>query len=122
MGSDGSGHDKLRLQVSLDVWFPHRIVKVQVQGAFTGHAAVAVAASGFSVGQPLIGSALVPPGLPAQALLLHQQLQAFNLTAGCTVLSLTDTVTWTKGKRKDGQTGGFLCMLTIVFTPNRINT
>lgn len=88
------GHDELRLQVGLDVGLPHRVVKVQVQGALTGHAAVAVAAASFTVGQPVVvGSALVPPGLSAQPLLLHQQLQAFNLTAGGAILSLADTVT-----------------------------
>lgn len=91
MGS--SGHDELGLQVSLDVGLPHRVVKVQVHGALAGHAAVAVAASGLAVGQPLIRSALVPPGLPANTLLLHQQLQAFHLAASCTVLGLTDAVT-----------------------------
>ena len=97
-GSDGSGHDELRLQISLDVWFPHRVVKVQVQGALAGNAAVAVAAAGLAVGQPLIRGALVPPGLPAQTLLLHQQLQALHLAAGRTVLGLTQTVTWREGE------------------------
>lgn len=91
--SDGSGHDELGLQVGLDVGLPHRVVKIQVQGALAGHAAVAVAAAGLAVRQPLIRGALVPPGLPAQTLLLHQQLQTLHLTAGRTVLGLADTVT-----------------------------
>lgn len=99
VGSDASGHDELRLQVCLNVGLPHRVVKVQVQGALAGHAAVAVAAPGLPVGQPLIGSALVPSGLPAQTLLLHQQLQALHLAASCTVLGLTNTVTWTEENR-----------------------
>lgn len=116
MGS--SGHDELGLQVSLDVGLPHRVVKVQVHGALAGDAAVAVAASGLAVGQPLIRSALVPPGLPANTLLLHQQLQAFHLAASCTVLGLTDAVTWTKEQRERWS----VCVLTSLFTPNRINT
>lgn len=121
VGSGGSGHDELRLQVGLDVGLPHWIIKVQVQGALAGHAAVAVAAASFAVWQPLIRSALVSPGLSAQALLLHQQLQAFHLTAGCTVLSLTYTVTWRKEKKEErgDQMGISLCMGTDLFTVNR---
>lgn len=97
-GGYGSGHHKLGLQVGLDVGLPHRVVKVQIQGALAGHAAVAVATSSLAVRQPLIGSSLVPPGLPAQTLLLHQQLQTFHLAAGCTVLGLTHAVTCTQEK------------------------
>lgn len=93
VGADGSGHDELGLQVSLYIGLPHGIVKVQVQGALAGHAAVAIAASRLAVGQPLIRSPLVPPGLPAQTLLLHQELQTFHLTPGCAVLCLTYTIT-----------------------------
>lgn len=87
------GHDELGLEVGLDVGLPHRVFKVQVQGAFAGHAAVAVAAPGLAVGQPVVGSALVPPSLPAQPLLLHQQLQPLHLTASGAVLRLTQPVT-----------------------------
>lgn len=87
------GHDELGLEVGLDVGLPHRVFKVQVQGAFAGHAAVAVAAPGLAVGQPLVGPALVPPGLPAQPLLLHQQLQPLHLAASGPVLRLTQPVT-----------------------------
>lgn len=109
-GQRHSGHDKLRLQVGLDVWFPHRVVEVQVQGALAGHAAVAVAASGFPVGQPLVGSALVPPGLPAQALLLHQQLQALHFAACGAVLVLTHVVTWRREK----------AMIRVLFLPGAV--
>lgn len=87
------GHDKLGLQVGLDVGLPHRVFKVQVQGAFAGHAAVAVAAAGLAIGQPLVGPTLVPSSLPAKPLLLHQQLQPLHLTASGTVLCLTQPVT-----------------------------
>lgn len=87
------GHDELGLQVGLDIGLPHRVFKVQVQGAFAGHAAVAVAAAGLAIGQPLVGPALVPSSLPAKPLLLHQQLQPLHLTASGTVLCLTQPVT-----------------------------
>lgn len=92
-GRRRSGHDELGLQVGLDVRLPHRVVEVQVQGALAGHAAVAVAAPGLPVGQPLVGGALVPPRLPAQPLLLHQQLQALHLAARGAVLVLAHVVT-----------------------------
>lgn len=104
-GAPDSSHDELRLQVCLYVRFPHRILKVQIQRALAGHAAVAVAAPGLAVGQPLVGSTLVPPGLPAQTLLLHQQLQAFHLTACRTVFGLTHAVTW---KRQQKNCQGFI--------------
>lgn len=91
--SRASGHDELGLEVRLDVGLPHRVVEVQVQGALAGHAAVAVGAAGLAVGHPVVGGPLVPPGLPAQPLLLHQQLQALHLAAGRAVLRLTKWVT-----------------------------
>lgn len=113
VGADGSGHDELGLQVSLYIGLPHWIVKVQVQGALAGHAAVAIAASRLAVGQPLIRSPLVPPGLPAQTLLLHQELQTFHLTPGCAVLCLTYTITWTQERRVERQSGIFLYIANV---------
>lgn len=115
VGADGSGHDELGLQVSLYIGLPHGIVKVQVQGALAGHAAVAIAASRLAVGQPLIRSPLVPPGLPAQTLLLHQELQTFHLTPGCAVLCLTYTITWTQERRVERQSGIFLYIANVFF-------
>lgn len=46
---NSSGHDVLSLHVGFDVRFPDGVVEVQVQGAFTGHAAVAVAAASLPV-------------------------------------------------------------------------
>lgn len=109
VGPDGSGHDKLGLQVGLHIGLPHRIVKVQVQGALAGHAAVAVTASGLAVRQPLIRSPLVPPGLPAQTLLLHQELQTFHLTPGCAVLGLTNAIAWRR-ERREGKTVRYISL------------
>lgn len=119
-GRPSSGHNELGLQIGLDVWLPHRIVKVQVQGALAGHAAVAVAASSFAVGEPLVRSALVPPGLPAQALLLHQQLEALHFAARGAVLVLAHVVTW-KQKRTAAMVRPVLAEEVTSFTLDKIN-
>lgn len=98
------GHNVLRLHVRLDVGFPHRVLEVQVQGALAGHTAVTVAATRLAVGQPVVGCARVPPGLPTQTLLLHQQLQALHLAARRPVLRLTHTLACrTTKKGKEGE-------------------
>lgn len=88
-----SGHDEFGFHVCLDVGLPHRVLKVKVQGALTGHTAVAVAPSGLAVGEPVVRGARVPASLPAQTLLLHEKLQPFHLAARGPVLRLTHSIT-----------------------------
>lgn len=91
------GHHKLGLHVGVHFRLPDGLLEVEAQagglaGAAASPAAAGVAAAGLAAGRPVVGTPGVAPGLPAEPLLLEQQLQALHLAARGAVLRLPQPV------------------------------
>lgn len=94
---DSLSHHKLRLDVWVDFRLPNGVLEVEAQacglaGATSTPTAAAVTTTSFAAGGPVVRTSGVPPGLPSQALLLQQELEAFHFAACGAVLCLSQTV------------------------------
>lgn len=96
-GLDPLSHHKLGLDVRVDFRLPNGVLEVEAQacslaGAASAPTAAAVTAASFAAGGPVVRTPGVPPGLPSQAFLLQQELEAFHFAARGAVLCLSQSV------------------------------
>lgn len=98
-GLDPLSHHKLGLDVRVDFRLPNGVLEVEAQacglaGATSTPTAAAVATASFAARGPVVRPPGVPPCLPAQALLLQQELEAFHFATCGAVLCLSKTVSY----------------------------
>lgn len=96
-GLDPLSHHKLGLDVRVDFRLPNGVLEVEAQacglaGATSTPTAAAVTTASFAARGPVVRPPGVPPCLPAQALLLQQELEAFHFATCGAVLCLSKTV------------------------------